>query len=37
MLLYHIKPHFQREVEKQLARLKRWQLDVLSLGDELIV
>jgi 3',5'-cyclic-nucleotide phosphodiesterase len=37
VLLYHIKPHFQRQVERQLARLRKREFDVLALGDELIV
>jgi 3',5'-cyclic-nucleotide phosphodiesterase len=37
VLLYHIKPTFQREVEREVAKLKRRAFDVLSLGDELIV
>lgn len=37
ILLYHIKPAFQREVERELARIKRRSLDVVSLDDELIV
>jgi 3',5'-cyclic-nucleotide phosphodiesterase len=37
VLLYHIKPHFQRAVERQLAKLKRREFDVLSLDDELII
>jgi cAMP phosphodiesterase len=37
VLLYHIKPCFQRETERELAKIKRRQFDVLSLEDELIV
>jgi cAMP phosphodiesterase len=37
VLLYHIKPHFQREVERELVKLKRDECDVLSLDDELIL
>jgi 3',5'-cyclic-nucleotide phosphodiesterase len=37
ILLYHIKPHFQREVEREVAKIKRRELDVLSLDEELIV
>jgi 3',5'-cyclic-nucleotide phosphodiesterase len=37
VLLYHIKPHFQRQVEREIAKIKGRQLDVMSLGDELIV
>jgi 3',5'-cyclic-nucleotide phosphodiesterase len=32
-LLFHIKPFYQREVERELARLKRLNLTVLKLGD----
>ena len=32
-LLYHIKPHFQKEVERELAKLKGLNLTVLALGD----
>jgi cAMP phosphodiesterase len=37
VLLYHIKPNFQRAVERELARIKRRQLEVLALGDEFIL
>lgn len=37
MLLFHIKPCFQTEVERELAALKLDALDVLSLGDELLL
>jgi 3',5'-cyclic-nucleotide phosphodiesterase len=37
ILLYHIKPQFEREVEREVAKIKRRELSVLSLGDELIV
>lgn len=36
-LLYHIKPAFQRTVEKQCAKLKGTNLAVLSLGDQLLL
>ncbi len=36
-LLYHIKPAFQAEVEKQCAKLKGVDLTVLSLGDQLLL
>lgn len=36
-LLYHIKPAFQAEVERQCAKLKGVDLGVLRLGDELIL
>lgn len=35
--LYHIKPVFQATVEKQCAKLKGVNLDVLSLGEELLL
>jgi 3',5'-cyclic-nucleotide phosphodiesterase len=35
MLLYHIKPTFQRTVERQLAKIKNGSaLEVLKIGDE---
>jgi cAMP phosphodiesterase len=36
-LLYHIKPAFQREVEKQCAKLKGVELTVLSLDEQLLL
>ncbi len=36
-LLYHIKPAFQREVERQCAKLKGVELNVLALGDQLLL
>lgn len=36
-LLYHIKPAFQREVERQCAKLKGVDLSVLALGDQLLL
>jgi 3',5'-cyclic-nucleotide phosphodiesterase len=36
-LLYHIKPAFQREVEKQCAKLKGVELTVLTLGEQLLL
>ena len=33
-LLYHIKPYFQREVERELARLKKWSFEVCALEQE---
>ena len=33
-LLYHIKPYFQREVEHQLAQVKKWNLAVCALEQE---
>ena len=36
-LLYHIKPAFQAEVEKQCAKLKGVELTVLGLGEQLLL
>jgi cAMP phosphodiesterase len=36
-LLYHIKPAFQREVEKQCSKLKGVELTVLALGEQLLL
>jgi 3',5'-cyclic-nucleotide phosphodiesterase len=36
-LLYHIKPVFQAEVEKECSKLKGVNLTVLSLGDHFIL
>jgi cAMP phosphodiesterase len=36
-LLYHIKPVFQREVERECAKLKGVNLTVLNLGDHFIL
>lgn len=36
-LLYHIKPAFQVAVEKQCAKLKGVSLEVLSLGEQLLL
>jgi 3',5'-cyclic-nucleotide phosphodiesterase len=36
-LLYHIKPSFQGRVEKELARIKGVNLNVLNLGDQFIL
>jgi 3',5'-cyclic-nucleotide phosphodiesterase len=33
-LLYHIKPFFQREVERELARVRKWSLAVCALEQE---
>jgi len=35
--LFHIKPVFQREVEKELARLRGRHLQILQLGDEFVL
>ncbi len=37
VLLYHIKPAFQREVERECARLKRLNLTVCTLGEQFIL
>lgn len=37
VLLYHIKPAFQAEVERELAKITGRELDVLTLGDELLL
>lgn len=37
MLMYHIKPCFQGEVEAELAATCNDDLDVLALGDELLL
>ena len=37
VLLYHIKPSFQREVERECARLSRLNLAVCALGDQFIL
>ncbi|MFO0651975.1 MAG: 3',5'-cyclic-nucleotide phosphodiesterase [Polyangiales bacterium] len=37
VLLYHIKPSFQAEVERDLAALRNDDLQVLSLGDEFLL
>ncbi|HEX4447656.1 MAG TPA: 3',5'-cyclic-nucleotide phosphodiesterase [Polyangiaceae bacterium] len=37
VLLYHIKPTFQREVERECARLTRLNLAVCALGDQFIL
>ncbi len=36
-LLYHIKPVFERQVEKECAKLKGVNLTVLSLGDHFLL
>ena len=36
-LLYHIKPVFQAQVEKECAKLKGLNLSVLSLGEQLLL
>jgi cAMP phosphodiesterase len=36
-LLYHIKPSFQSEVEREIAKLKGVNLTVLNLGDHFIL
>lgn len=37
ILLYHIKPVFQREVERQLARIKGHNMDLCRLGEQYIL
>jgi 3',5'-cyclic-nucleotide phosphodiesterase len=37
VLLYHIKPSFQAEVERQCARLRGLNLEVCALGDQFIL
>lgn len=36
-MLFHIKPHFQSEVEKECAKLEGVNLSVLKLGDHIIL
>jgi cAMP phosphodiesterase len=36
-LLYHIKPHFQAEVERECAKLEKLNLHVLGLSDQFIL
>ncbi len=36
-LLYHIKPTFQAQVEKECAKLKGVELTVLTLGEQLLL
>ena len=36
-LLYHIKPVFQAEVERECAALKGLALEVLQLGDHFVL
>ncbi|MFO0674757.1 MAG: 3',5'-cyclic-nucleotide phosphodiesterase [Polyangiaceae bacterium] len=36
-LLYHIKPSFQHEVEKECAKLKGVDLTIVGLGDQFVV
>ena len=37
ILLYHIKPVFQAEVEKQLASIQGRNLTILQLGDQFLL
>ena len=37
VLLFHIKPVFQRMVEKELARIKARNNTILRLGDEYVL
>jgi 3',5'-cyclic-nucleotide phosphodiesterase len=36
-LLYHIKPSFQSEVEKECAKLKGFDLTIVNLGDQFVL
>lgn len=36
-LLYHIKPNFQSQVERELAALHKDHLEILSLGEEFVL
>lgn len=36
-LLYHIKPVFQREVERECAKIKHANLTILNLGDHFLL
>jgi 3',5'-cyclic-nucleotide phosphodiesterase len=36
-LLYHIKPVFQAEVERECAKLQGFNLEVLQLGDQFVL
>jgi 3',5'-cyclic-nucleotide phosphodiesterase len=33
-LIYHIKPVFQKKVERELAKIKGPEMTILDLGDE---
>jgi 3',5'-cyclic-nucleotide phosphodiesterase len=35
--LYHIKPSFQAQVEREVGRLKGLNLTILNLGDHFIL
>lgn len=37
VLLYHIKPAFQRQVERECAKLRGFNLHVLNIGDEFLL
>ena len=37
VLLFHIKPVFQRVVEKQLASIKARNNTILQIGDEYVL
>jgi cAMP phosphodiesterase len=37
VLLFHIKPVFQKEVERELSRIKARNLTILQLGDQFIL
>jgi 3',5'-cyclic-nucleotide phosphodiesterase len=36
IFLYHIKPVFQAQTEKELARIKRDPMTILQLGDQFL-
>jgi len=37
VMLYHIKPYFQARVERELARVKARNLNILRLGDQFLL
>ena len=37
VLLFHIKPVFQRAVEKQLAKIRTRNTTILQIGDEYVL
>jgi 3',5'-cyclic-nucleotide phosphodiesterase len=37
VLLFHIKPVFQREVERELGRIKTRNITILQMGDEYVL
>jgi cAMP phosphodiesterase len=36
-LLFHMKPHFQKRIERECAALRGLNLDVLAIGDRLVL